>query len=389
MKYWIIPWVLLSLNCGRYVQVRDKPVPVPEVVVQDPAYFKVGPVSMRLIQSQESPEHFSLKVFNEPSPQVIEIDIEVVQADQIRPANLTPSRYSQKIQSQILETSFYQGDLLSIHLICLTNEKREVCGRKTLQIPTVLVFRDTTELTAPLVKNSDEVWFLNNSTVVTHGFRFELQTDKLISEQGATIRTLNQASQVAQHHHGQNLEPIHISAAKAIGVVTILNLGQDGGPGLPGSPFDAPAATGPAGAPARVGRMFNPDIKISIPQCVTHSGNGGAGANGQKGRAGGLGFNGGNTAEVRIWVGDALQFELLFESKPGQPGVGGKGGPGQIGGAGGPPGLSASICSSGRPGPKGEDGPPGDDGLPGVSSGQYSPFCIWLGDHQRGDCGAL
>jgi len=378
---------LLTLGCGRYIQLRDKLNSQDVFEILNRQEFNLGAATLRLTQSEQNPERFDLKVIKNRSSELTEIDIAVSNSNETRPFWVTQKNYSQLLTSNVLEIPFYQGDVLDVKVICSKQSSRRYeCATQRIIIPTVLVFKDHVRLVKDLQKSVDQIWFLEKSKVTTNGFKLDLTADLLVSREGAVIQTLESDFYFAKNGNGKELKPIELSVNKAIGKLTILNIGQHGAEGANGEAFKERAKKGRRGRPALVARVYDPDARIHHVRCQENHGDGHPGENGHMGNPGQNGFNGGNTALLKIRVVDDIQFELNPILLPGNGGKGGKGGPGQLGGLGGDPGINAGDCAfTAKHGPQGLDGKPGIDGKVG-QPGEVSKYCIWLGHHQRGQC---
>jgi hypothetical protein len=380
---------ILTIGCGRYIQIRDKvkvspPMASDLIQKQD---VQLGPVFVRVEQSQLNPEQFDLKVTrNSKDTGLVELDIQIHSEDSLRPYWATATRFNQVLDKPILALPFYQGDQIEIKVLCSPDGRRSDCGSHEFQLPTVFVVRESLKLTQDLSKRVDQIWFLNNPTIVTGGFKFALHAPLLMSPNGATIATLDDSNLISKSGAGKSLSAIEIFASRAVGSLKLLNKGQGGANGASGKPYESRAAKGSKGSPAVVRREYNPDIRIQEVICVKNHGDGHPGLQGLSGRQGDRGFAGGNTAPAYIEVEDAQQFQFQSEMLPGKGGKGGDGGPGQLGGLGGEPGDNYGNCANvAKSGPPGPNGPVGSVGLDG-NEGQLEPFCFKIGATQQGRC---
>lgn len=219
--------------------------------------------------------------------------------------------------------------------------------------------------------------FLENSVLLTNGGDFEIRVEEIVAAPNSRIMAFENAAPGGQP--GKSAGRLRISANLVSGELGVHLIGQAGGPGASGLPYDERAATG-----------VSPTVGIgSLVGDCNQTIAGGKGSNGAAGRDGLQGALGGDGGVVELFVNQESHNNFRVRVDGGVGGVGGIGGDGQLGGLGGDsqPGRIRKgtdvfgndiyeICTpkpnlgEGETGPRGRDGQKGPDGKVGTTSFQ-------------------
>jgi hypothetical protein len=338
---------LFLWSCNTKVQWKDKidsaksepqvPQKSQSVVSEvNPFNHEIGGLHILLYQSTDNqmPEKFYLKLDPKKLSDPVDLNIQVIKSQEPRPSWATKKEYYQTLSSKVLELPFYQKDLIRLQIFCYKQEIRYPCGHHQIQVPSVLVFRETFVLQEDFTRQFDQIWFLSGSRIVTNGHSLKMKAKLIMSLAGAQIKTLEDSKLVASKDEAQVLKPIIIEGDRAIGVLHLINRGQKG---VSGKQIDR-------------GSKIIGSYKLVSGEGLCEEGF--IKKNSVKGNNG---FRGGSTAPLDVTIKDVFEFRLIYELLPGE---------------GGDPGKTLS-CET-----------PGGRG----ASGDIMVSCIRLGNQQLGRC---
>lgn len=243
-------------------------------------------------------------------------------------------------------------------------------------------------LTGPFFISGTEIEIPAGFRMVTNGYPATIRADRLTIAGSSSIVSFD-TRPMGVNQQGRSAAALLIAAKEVRGTgLTVLNAGEPGGVGAPGSQ----GPTGGAGAPGKgrspVQGACGPLSFIcdNVPLTCTGGENGkdgGAGGPGSKGSTGAPGGGAGAvTLEIPFQVQDAIKVftntslsgkELVCGGRicggaGGEGGPGGPGGQGGQGGAGGPGTLTCGGTDAGNRGPVGPQGPQGDPGPDGTAA---------------------
>ena len=229
-----------------------------------------------------------------------------------------------------------------------------------------------------------DLYFEERAKLVTDGNPLNLILKEIESKDGS-IETFLEDSATPDNFEGLSGNNIFIKAEKAVGHLSIILRGQNGG-----KRTDEPAPLGESGRGATGGKGHDAQVSCyerppegegrhsrphgQICHCSRHAGNGGRGGQGAKGKTGYKGLNGGDSGNINIEIGDSSKFEIDYDRIPGFGGEGSIGGLGGLGGHGGASGRAVHPCRDGSHGPQGEKGARGNKGEYG-DSGLLGKIC--------------
>lgn len=259
---------------------------------------------------------------------------------------------------------------------------------KLVIIPQDLVFGEAKgrDLTEDIKLKAKRAFFLSKSEFSTNGFKFDLEVEELISDNG-TLQTYPESSKAEPDLHGKAAGDVQIKARSASGKLKVFMRGQHGGDGANGAAHINAAASGAQSGEGESHCTCGPSChkNNSPPVCTCKKVGvaGGTGATGAPGNSGGNAGNGGSTGRLTVLVQDGREFDLQYVRKPGLAGLPGKGSKGQLGGAGGPKRKRGECV--GPAGASGKNGPDGQDGHPALD-GKEDQICIYIASEEKNDC---